>query len=674
MKALRTEIMEKLGVIPIAANPDATLSRMIVSRAIEEERLTPADYLLMRDLILLSGASPAPPPLHLLLIVMLTKLCDGSVCVDVAGEVFRTRSRELCGDCPEIVLGSMLSTLAGAAENYPALVSRDTQSFFPIIQDGSRLYFQKYHDAETRLRRAIRNRLTDLDRERIDSTAVDAVLHDILVACPLRRDDSITVLDGYQTEALKRALSRNLTIVSGGPGSGKTSIVVSVLRGLVRCGIDADRIRLVAPTGRAAQRIQESIRIALESIGTGMPRCDLDVARIEATTAHRLLRYNPRDNRFRHDRSALLPVDYIIVDEVSMLDVLIAAQLLEAIPPDAGLLMLGDPDQLPSVEAGAVLSNLLPDEQEQSAGPVICLQKSYRAGHGLMEAAMAVNRGDLDALDDPELFRPLAGGRRKHGLMIESPIKEGIGEVSGCHVLYVSSVDMARVAREAGMAWIEGMVIGNGSGAEWPAFVEQIGRMDLGARSIDTASQKLLDSLFDRMEATRILTVHRRGKTGCDALNGAIMRRFHSIIDPGSPPELFSGMPIIVTRNAPRLSVYNGDVGVCLRDAGGSFHFVFRRMRGYMRYHADRIRDWAPAFAMTVHKSQGSEYDRVLVVLPDDETSRILTREIIYTGLTRARRAAVILGSRAALARAVSRRIERESGPGFYRGVSEGDR
>ncbi len=671
MKPLRMDLMEKLGIIPIAGYPDASLSRTILSGAIDDERLTPADWLLMRDLIRLSGAPPADPHLHLLLVVMLTNLCDGSVCADVAGEAFRARSRELCGDAPEIVLGSMLSTLRGAADHYPSLVSRDPQSFLPIVQDGSRLYFQKYHDAETRLRRAIRSRLRDWDRERIDSAAVEAILDDILIRCPLRRDASSILLDLHQTEALRRALSRNLTIVSGGPGSGKTSIVVSVLRGLVRSGIDAARIRLVAPTGRAAQRIQESIRISLESIGAGIPACDLDVAGIEATTAHRLLRYNPRDNRFRHDLSTPLPVDYVIVDEVSMLDVLIAAQLVEAIPPGAGLLMLGDPDQLPSVEAGAVLSNLLPDEQEQTAGPVIRLRRSYRAGRGLMEAAMAVNRGDLGALDDAGLFRPIDGGRRVRGAAIDSPIGEAMAETSGCHVLFVPREDMSRVVHETGLAWIERMLIGTGHQAEWPGLVEKLSRHDLGAGSIDPEGQDLLDSLFGRMEATRILTVHRRGRTGCNALNGVIMRRFHSVIDPGSPPELFSGMPIIVTRNAPKLSVFNGDVGVCLRDAGGTFHVVFRRMRGYIRYHADRIRDWAPAFAMTVHKSQGSEYDRVLVVLPEDETSRILTREIVYTGLTRARRAAVILGPRDALIRAVSRRIERETGTGFYGGFPE---
>lgn len=699
MNGLDFGMLKRLGVIPDngATRDDDAISAMY-RQGIRDGRLTAADFFTVRDLIQLSSSDPFDPCIHLMLLAMFLNINEGSLCLRLDGDVFKERCGMLCDGQPDLIVASMRQALLDAADRYPRLISRDVSAYMPLIQAGQRLYFQKYHHAERRLYESIRARLAYNPVHLWNPEEIGRVLTEVLVSQPLIKGTSPVQLDLQQRLALWLTMRQQFVIVSGGPGSGKTSIVVNVLRCLIRLGISPRRIRLVAPTGRAAQRILESIRQSLEAFGDTVS--DLQIESIEATTAHRLLRFNPTRGDFSYGRFNPLPVDYVIVDEVSMLDVMMAAQLFDAIPLSAGLLFLGDRDQLPSVEAGAVLSDLLPRETgtrmsrfeieqlpaqftdaERSevlrnasvgvlADHIVVLQTCYRSEQAIVRAADAVNQQNVHALDDPSLFRPLLPTLTRTGFQFDfshDSEREG-GRPAGCRVVKVKrSMEMTAV-RDAVLTWVRhSMMIRRHSGVN-ETFLEVI--RSLRHRALDDAEDPVVSAalhvLFDTLDASRILTVLRRGAFGCDELNDFIMRLVHSDFDPGSSPRMFTGMPVMATRNVPRLHLNNGDVGLCIRDISGVNVFVFRRMGRFLCIAPDRVPNWAPAFAITVHKSQGSEYDNVLLILPEDDTHRILTREIVYTGLTRARHEVVIIGSRAALIRAVSNRIVRETGMNFY--------
>ena len=418
---------------------------------------------------------------------------------------------------------------------------------------------------------------------------------------------------GYdeQRRVAEVALSQGLTVLTGGPGTGKTTAVARLLALLAEqaelAGKPRPRIALAAPTGKAAARLQEAVQAEVDRL---QPADRTRLQGLRASTLHRLLGPLPRTSaRFRHHRENRLPHDVIVVDETSMVSLTMMARLVEAVRPEARLLLVGDPDQLASVDAGAVLADLVDGLSSRSDTSVAKLITPHRFGASIGALALAIRIGDanraIDVLN--------AGGEHIEWVDTEEPA-EALRTVLVPHALRL---------REAA-------VLGNGRAA------------------------------LATLEEHRLLCAHRRGPHGVAYWNHQVERWLAEETDAPLWASWYAGRPVLVTANDYGLRLYNGDVGVTvLRDS--ALRVVMAGAEGPAEFATSRLADIETMHAMTIHKSQGSQVGEVTVLLPQTD-SRLLTRELLYTAVTRARTKVRVVGSAEQLRSAVARRAARATG------------
>lgn len=496
----------------------------------------------------------------------------------------------------------------------------------PLLLSGGLLYLRRYAHCEARVAAQVHLRTgaaAALSAEQ--ATRAQALLDRLFPPLPGAADTD------WQRQACRVALQSRLSIVTGGPGTGKTYTAARLLVLLqsLHAGPQPLRVALAAPTGKAAARLRQSIQKALQTLrdeaGSAL---DLGtwVDQLEpARTLHALLGTQHGTRRFRHSAGEPLEVDVLFVDEASMVHLELMAQLLEALPVGARVVLLGDQDQLSSVEAGAVLADLCqsPALEEHT----VVLRKSHRFGGPIGQLALAVNAGD-------------AARALKH-----LPTAPG-GDV--CLRPTPEPAALLGVAVDGYRSYLQLL-------QQRPA--------DMDAHAFEPWAREVLRA-FDRF---RVLAALREGPWGVSGLNTAIERALSEAGLLQRKGEWYEGRPVIVTRNEPALGVFNGDVGLVLRmpavaGAESRLRACFLEGDTLRRVAVGRLADVETAFAMTVHKSQGSEFDHVLLVLPDDDTP-VLTRELLYTGITRARTAFTLACKHAAvLSQAVARRTRRVSG------------
>jgi exodeoxyribonuclease V alpha subunit len=505
----------------------------------------------------------------------------------------------------------------------------------PLILDGDRLYLHRYHDYEVRLAAHVR-RLTEHVPDPVDAAP-------LLAGGVFDYDWVAPGQSHWQAVAAYVALRHRLVVISGGPGTGKTYTVLRLIRLMIEAALarsaPAPVVRLAAPTGKAAARMVASTQQGLAV----MPLDAAVEAHVpqQASTLHRLLGMHRSSTRPRYDVANPLALDVLIVDEASMIDLPMMTKLVEALPQHARLVLLGDRYQLASVESGSVLAELCDAagvndfsvEQLAAGGPlfgsehrahgpdvpggpirdhVVTLRTSHRFSPDspIGRMAAAVNAGDLPALLDAVAASP--------------------GAVVFDH--------------RAGDARLHAVVAGAAECAA-PLFMRGL-----------TAGDAL-----KVLERHRVLTATRVGPAGSDALNRAItfdLARRHGF---DAEQRWYPGRVVLVTENDYRVRLFNGDTGIALADVDGSLRVWFMvdgMVRGFL---PSALPAHDSAWAITVHKSQGSEFDSVTLVLPDEDTP-VLTRELVYTGITRARREVVLCASVELLGLAVSRRTRRASG------------
>jgi exodeoxyribonuclease V alpha subunit len=621
------------------------------------------------------------------------------------------------------------------------MVSEGSQSaaaLRPLVIDGQgRLYLARYYDYERRLARSLvahagagdgggLDARVEANDPAADVAHAGTVAHangyadsQTLSARLLRyfgppKDDEVD----WQRVAAVMALSGQLTIVSGGPGTGKTTTVVGVLACLLDTRADL-RIALAAPTGKAAQRMQEAL---LARAGDLPPEL---AARLPQTsyTLHRLLGSGP-GGRFRHHRDNPLPYDVVVIDEASMIDVAMAAHLLDAIAPQTRLVMLGDKDQLAAVEAGAVFAEL-------SARPAFTRHGLQRIAGALgieptqLAQALPGEARDIDEAradffapldsdaydnagpppdelfslaDEHDAFAPLgdlfesepgAGGsaapRSRASTSIpatQSPLADcvvwlernyrfGLDSPIGRLSLAIRSGSASAALEVLRIDPIETCAAALYEDTHATLTERTITRLAAGFASYAEALASTLamdtpdpSPLFEALNRFRILCATRSGPRGVDQVNAAMAAQVRRAagVTLAVGAQWFAGRAIMVTRNDYALGLFNGDIGIALPGAGGALRVYFRTGDGSLRAVSPAaLPPHDTAFALTVHKSQGSEFEHAVLMLPS-VFSRVLSRELVYTAITRARVKVEVVGARAVLAQAIATPTQRDSG------------
>jgi len=531
----------------------------------------------------------------------------------------------------------------------------------PLVLDGERLYLRRYWRDETAVAQSVRARASALRTP--DLVEVRHWL-DILFGSPPQTQDDAE--PDWQKIACAVALHGNLAIITGGPGTGKTYTVARLLALLfATAGRDSGQLRiaLAAPTGKAAARLKQSIDHALnelaDKVGAALPLRTLASRMGAARTLHSLLGARPGTRAFQHHRGNPLDVDVLIVDEASMVHLEMMASLTEALPPHAMLILLGDKDQLASVEAGAVLGDLCHEAQaggytaatlayvQEAAGQLIpprylgdagalaqqtvMLRHSRRFSGPIGALALAVNAGDGDAAR--RVLRGEDGGK-------------GGGKVAWIEPAQPSDVLSLALSGRAG---------GGGYRAYLTLIMAETGEL---------AHADWVRKVLGSFESFRILCAVREGEWGVGGLNEAIEHKLEAAGLLRRRGEWYVGRPVMVTRNDYGTGVFNGDIGLTLPDPArpGNLRVYFSDGEKVRSVLATRLRHVETAFAMTVHKSQGSEFAHTVLVLPKDGGA-VIARELIYTGITRAKEYfTLVTPAPQVLLEAVALRTQRASG------------
>ena len=438
-----------------------------------------------------------------------------------------------------------------------------------------------------------------------------------------------------QRVAAALAATQWTTVISGGPGTGKTYTVARILRLLFDQHGPALRVALAAPTGKAAARLEETVNE--QATALGLP------PELTAMTLHRLLGWQRGSrSRFRHHEHNHLPYDVVIVDETSMVSLTMMARLLAAVRPDARLVLIGDPDQLASVDAGAVLADLVHRPVTAVADP----------------AFSAVVAPDLTMATDPAeaAFSPAEIGRLPGGLVRLSRGRRFGGAIAR----------LAAAVRDGRGEEVLDLLASGATGLSWhaPQDVAAL-RADVVTSSrvvTEAAAAGDVTQALRLLEGHRLLCAHREGPFGVRRWAQQAMEWIGSQTGQRlDASDWYPGQPLLVTANNHELKIYNGDTGVIVARPGGGLSAAFARGSDPILLHPSWLADVQTVYAMTIHRSQGSQYDTVSVVLPAAASS-LLTRELLYTAITRARGHVRVIGTEESVRAGVGRQVLRASG------------
>jgi exodeoxyribonuclease V alpha subunit len=548
----------------------------------------------------------------------------------------------------------------------------DDRAGSPLVLDGKRLYLRRYWNHEQRVAQAIGRRLA------LPPSTPPQLAEQLARLFPSKATD----VPDWQRIACALAARGAFTVITGGPGTGKTTTVVRLLGLLQTLQREHSprplRIRLAAPTGKASARLQASISAQVAQLDV-----DDDVRATipsQVDTLHRLLGARPDTRHFRHDSTHPLHLDVLVIDEASMIDLEMMSAVLAALPDDARLILLGDKDQLSSVEAGAVLGDLCrrAETAHYSASTADWLRQTT-GDH--VDTWIRADATPLDQHVAMLRYSHRFGAGSGIGMLAQATNEGHAVEVR--QLLRRSHSDLAWVNSATETQHLAELVLDGGAthfatrrdGAspqgyrhylEW--LRQERPRGDADATMFDTWARGVLQS-FGRFQ---LLCALRKGPMGADGLNRQVTDILHraGLIDAGR--EWYEGRPILVTRNDYSLGLMNGDVGIALRvpDEHGVLHLrVAFEVAGEAADTTTRIRFVLPSrlgeretvYAMTVHKSQGSEFDHAALVLPD-EASAVLTRELLYTGITRARNWFSLRASMSIIEQTVNLPVHRHSG------------
>lgn len=477
-----------------------------------------------------------------------------------------------------------------------------TNANTPLILEASRLYLHRYWKYETQLANQLKYKVgKPLQPPENLSQRLDHYFSAEKVDSSLKSDDQTD----WQRLAAENVAQQSFSIITGGPGTGKTTTVLKILALLQEITEETLTIALAAPTGKAAMRLQESIgRGKKELLEKQMIDETLKQSIPEAvSTIHRLLGAKLASPYFRHHADNPLIHDLVVIDEASMVDLALMSKLVDALKPDARLILLGDKDQLASVESGAILNDLsqgLPKNTSE-------LKHSYRFDTQIKDFAFSINQQDKNQAWD----------------ILLSDDYPSISLVQESLLLHIMSA----------------------------------------SKSYFSAVKKglLAKDIFDVYQQFQVLCSNRRGQWGVEGINHRVEQMLYQEEGINVSQPWYLGKPVIITRNDPNTQLFNGDIGLCLKEEGDLFVFFQLANGDIKKLLPNRLPQHETAYALTIHKSQGSEFNHVLMVLPE-KPSPVLGKELVYTAITRAKEKVEVASSQQVFDYALSQQVERNSG------------
>lgn len=626
-----------------------------------------------------AGLDPAPTPALAVAAAVLAQMEGrGHSCLPLAALASDPHALLPLPEAPDEDAAALLARLPSGVDGWRAAlavsavvhrVGSGADRGQPLVLDGPaaapRLYLRRYRDYERRVAAAVRAR--SAAREPVDEAGAARWLARLFAPAPDATPRTEAV--DWQRLACAVALRARLSIVTGGPGTGKTYTAARLLALLFATHPAPERLRvaLAAPTGKAAARLRQSIDASLLGLQAGLAG-HLDLAALTARigparTLHALLGAGPDSRRFRHHAGNPLDLDVLLVDEASMVHLEMMAALLDALPPHARLVLLGDKDQLASVEAGAVLGDLCRDAEAGRYDAETARYAEAVAGQTLpaphltaARAAPALAQQTVMLRESRRFEGPIGALARAVNAAADTglPLRLLAGDESGA--LYgteAADVDAVIALATGGRV---------GAPACYRDYLELLRRGPAADEA--EAHAAWAKAVLQRFDRFRLLCAVREGALGVAGLNQAVQQALAraGLLQPRG--EWYAGRPVIVTRNEPTLGVFNGDIGITLPDArgGDALRVFFLDGEALRSVAVGRLAHAETAFAMTVHKSQGSEFEHAVLVLSAG-AGKVLSRELAYTGITRARRAFTLMAERPGiLEAALARPTERASG------------
>jgi exodeoxyribonuclease V alpha subunit len=559
------------------------------------------------------------------------KLTEGNICISV-----------------DEVLANLSTTPYNRAIDkkdllkYPTYITKDQIKKAPFILHNERLYFQRYFKYETSIIEKLKSLIAaeaQVVADRIGQLeSQKALIQSLKTEYKLEGLTTKEKVD-WQLVAVLKALLNNFSIITGGPGTGKTTTLAKLLIVLYALEPGA-KVALAAPTGKASMRMLESLK------GSTLNFDEETKAKIDAlvpSTIHSLLGYKKESVNFKHNSENPLPYDWVVVDEASMIDVPMFSKLLAALGDKTRIILLGDKDQLASVEAGSLLGDLcqnLPSLNQFSNETAnwineFIIETDRRLKPEFIAEANQLLAGHIIELKYSHRFNSQGAIGKLSRAVID-------GNVEDVKRLIVTAQDTNVIVDQTyNSTLLENFVEG------YASFINEI--------DIKLALKKLNE--------LRVLVAVRQGTRGLYATNNAIemQLRKRGLIKPDG--EFYENRPIMVTRNMYDLGLLNGDTGIMRKDANGNLKVWFEDGQGGIKSVLPAYLNFSEtAFAMTIHKSQGSEFDNVMVILPEGISNALLTRELLYTGITRAKTNIIIQGDMATIEHAVNASVNRISG------------
>ncbi|PCJ15990.1 MAG: exodeoxyribonuclease V subunit alpha [Candidatus Cloacimonadota bacterium] len=542
------------------------------------------------------------------LIYMFQALKDGSVCLVLSNKQFN----------PSIESNiSWVSDFLKNISKYNQILNEGYSNHHPILFESldhgiKRFFFHKYFIDRNETRELLIKLANQSSKHSIDIDQTINHLYEDQFAIRSNKDGIILARDTYQIEAIKKAIQSNFLIISGGPGTGKTSLMVNILRSLAFTDV-----HLIAPTGRASQRMTEALRFNISTI-TKPSSHDLYLShQIQGKTIHRLLKMKSNGS-FYYNKKRKLKADVIIVDEASMIDADLMSALLSCIDlENTKLIFLGDKNQLPSVQAGAVFSDLL--SMNDLSSSQIELKTVYRSKDILQKFSSSVNSlhyrcpdkflNDLPKITDDQFYF-----LNDHTDYRESTLK------SWLQLSYLSK--------------------------DWTQLLQK------------EFSLNCLQEAFSQSKKYQVLTASRQGNLGCEKLNQWFVNQLQVSRNINS---LFHGAIILIKNNDYQKKLFNGDTGIIWKMPDQKFRVFFQRADQFIDFDISDLPNWEYGFCMTVHKAQGCEFDNVLFIISSAPSEKIYNKQLVYTAITRAKKSIGILSNKVLFEKAVNTSVYRES-------------